>query len=164
MVPKGNPKQVMNFEDVKSKGVTLAVLSGTVEQQVAKATGIPDSQLQTYDGQAQLLQALQANRAYAGALTDISLKALLKQNPGANFEVTPGFVPVSDGKKQIQAGGFVFRKADTQLVEAFNKQLEKIHDNGEWLKIVQPFGFTKDNLPPKDLTTKQLCSGQLPPA
>ncbi|GAB3396399.1 ectoine/hydroxyectoine ABC transporter substrate-binding protein EhuB [Amycolatopsis echigonensis] len=159
LVPKGNPKQVLSFEDIKAKGVNLAVLSGTVEQQVAKATGIPDSQLQTYDGQPQMLQALQANRAYAGALTDISLKALLKQNPGAALEVTNGFVPVVQGKKQIQAGGFVFRKSDSDLVTAFNTELAKLHQNGQWLEIVKPFGFTKDNLPPADVTTEQLCSG-----
>ncbi|WP_020657307.1 ectoine/hydroxyectoine ABC transporter substrate-binding protein EhuB [Amycolatopsis benzoatilytica] len=159
LVPKGNPKQVLSFEDVKTKGVNLAVLSGTIEQQVAKATGIPDGQLQTYDGQPQLLQALQANRAYAGALTDISLKALLKQNPGAALEVTKGFVPEIQGKKQIQAGGFVFRKTDNDLVAAFNTELTKLHQNGEWLKIVAPFGFTQDNLPPADVTTEQLCSG-----
>lgn len=159
LVPKGNPQQVTNFEDVKAKGVNLAVLSGTVEQQVAKAVGVPDSQLQTYDGQPQMLQALEAGRAYAGALTDISLKALLAQNPGANFEVTPGFVPVVDGKKQIQAGGFVFRQSDTDLVNAFNQQLEKLHSNGQWLQIVKPFGFTEANLPPADVTTQQLCSG-----
>ncbi|HWD01485.1 MAG TPA: ectoine/hydroxyectoine ABC transporter substrate-binding protein EhuB [Amycolatopsis sp.] len=158
IVPKGNPQQVLSFEDIKAKGLNLAVLSGTVEQQVAKATGIPDSQLQTYDGQPQMLQALLANRAYAGALTDISLKALLKQNPTAPLEVTAGFVPVVNGKKQIQAGGFVFRKSDTDLVAAFNTELTKLHQNGQWLRIVQPFTFTKDNLPPADLTTAQLCS------
>ncbi|MFD2470787.1 ectoine/hydroxyectoine ABC transporter substrate-binding protein EhuB [Amycolatopsis silviterrae] len=158
LLPKGNPKQVLTFEDIKTKGVNLAVLSGTVEQQVAKATGIPDSQLQTYDGQPQMLQALQANRAYAGALTDISLKALLKQNPGAALEVTNGFVPEVQGKKQIQAGGFVFRKSDSDLVTAFNAELAKLHQNGQWLEIVKPFGFTKDNLPPADVTTEQLCS------
>lgn len=158
LVPKGNPKQVLNFEDIKAKGVNLAVLSGTVEQQVAKATGIPDGQLQTYDGQSQMLQALLANRAYAGALTDISLKALLKQNPDAALEVTNGFVPEVKGKKQIQAGGFVFRTADKELVDAFNAELTKLHQNGQWLEIVKPFGFTKDNLPPADVTTAQLCA------
>ncbi|MFI5608973.1 ectoine/hydroxyectoine ABC transporter substrate-binding protein EhuB [Amycolatopsis sp. NPDC051903] len=159
IVPKGNPQQVQNFEDIKAKGLNLAVLSGTVEQQVAKATGIPDSQLQTYDGQPQMLQALLANRAYAGALTDISLKALLKQNPGAPLEVTAGFVPTVQGAKQIQAGGFVFRTADKPLVDAFNAELAKLHQNGQWLKIVEPFGFTQANLPPADVTTAQLCAG-----
>lgn len=159
MVPKGNPEGVKNFEDVKAKGLKIAVLSGTIEQSVAKATGIADGNIQPYDGQPELFQALQDDRAYCGALTDISLRELLKNNSGAPFEVTDGFVPKLKGKDQIQAGGFVFRKGETDLVDAFNTELEKLHESGDWLTIVQPFGFTEDNLPPKDLTTAQLCEG-----
>lgn len=158
IVPKGNPQGVRNFEDVKAKGVKVAVLSGTVEQQVATAQGVPSGQIQVFEGQPEMLQGLIAGRAYAGALTDISLKALLEQNPDADFEVTDGFVPVVDGEEQIQAGGFVFRKGDTQLLDAFNKELNKLQSSGRWLEIVKPFGFTKDNLPPEDLKTEQLCS------
>jgi polar amino acid transport system substrate-binding protein len=159
MVPKGNPEGVKNFEDVKAKGLTVAVLSGTIEQAVAKATGIADANIQPYDGQPELFQALQDNRAYCGALTDISLRELLKNNPGVPFEVTDGFVPVLDGKEQIQAGGFVFRKGETDLVDAFNTELDKLHESGDWLQIVTPFGFTEDNLPPDDVTTAKLCEG-----
>lgn len=159
MVPTGNPKNVKNFEDVKTQGLTVAVLSGTIEQSVAKATGIPDSNIQPYDGQPELFQALKDNRAYCGALTDISLRTLLKDNPGAPFEVTDGFVPKINGKEQIQAGGFVFRKGEDDLVSAFNTQLDKLHQSGQWLDIVKPFGFAESNLPPKDVTTDQLCKG-----
>lgn len=159
MVPKGNPQGAKNFEDVKAKGLTIAVLSGTIEQSVAKATGIPDANIQPYDGQPELFQALQDNRAYCGALTDISIKELLKQNPDAPFEITDGFVPKVDGKDQIQAGGFVFRKGETDLVDAFNTELDKLHESGDWLEIVKPFGFTEDNLPPDGVTTAQLCEG-----
>jgi polar amino acid transport system substrate-binding protein len=159
LVPKGNPEGVSNFEDVKAKGLTVAVLSGTIEQSVAKDTGIPDGSIQPYDGQPELFQALQDNRAYCGALTDISLRELLKQNSGAPFEVTDGFVPEINGEEQIQAGGFVFRKGETDLVEAFNVELDKLHESGGWLEIVKPFGFTEANLPPTDVTTEQLCAG-----
>ncbi|HEX2130282.1 MAG TPA: ectoine/hydroxyectoine ABC transporter substrate-binding protein EhuB [Actinophytocola sp.] len=158
MVPTGNPQQVANFEDVKAKGLKVAVLSGTVEQAVAEATGIPAGDIQPYDGQPELFQALVDGRAYCGALTDISLRRLKEDNPDAPLEVTEGFVPVIDGEEQIQAGGFVFRKGDTELLDAFNQELTKLHDSGEWLEIVQPFGFTEDNLPPDDVTTEELCA------
>lgn len=157
MVPKGNPQGVQNFEDVKAKGLAIAVLSGTIEQEVAKAAGIAADKIQPYDGQPELFQALQDNRAYCGALTDISLKELLKQNPGAAFEVTEGFTLELDGEEQIQAGGFVFRKGEDDLVDAFNTELDKLHESGDWLTIVEPFGFTDANLPPDDVTTEKLC-------
>jgi polar amino acid transport system substrate-binding protein len=157
LVPTGNPQQINNFDDVKAKGVNIAVLSGTVEEAVARDLGIPAGNIQPYEGQPEMLQALLDNRAYAGALTDISLRRMVADNPTAPLEVTAGFVPVVNGQNQIQAGGFVFRKGDDDLVEAFNTELEKLHSSGEWLQIVEPFGFTVDNVPPDDVTTAQLC-------
>jgi polar amino acid transport system substrate-binding protein len=83
---------------------------------------------------------------------------VLKKNAGAAAEVTPGFDPVKDGKPVISAGGFVFRTADKPLLEAFNAELKKLHDSGEWTKIVTPFGFTQANLPKPDVTTEKLCA------
>jgi polar amino acid transport system substrate-binding protein len=95
---------------------------------------------------------------YCAALTDISLKWLAQKNPTAAVEVTPGFTPMSNGQPVISAGGFVFRKADTTLVDAFNTELKKLHDSGEWVKIVTPFGFSAGNLPKPDVTTAKLCA------
>lgn len=157
LVPAGNPQQINNFDDVLAKGATIAVLSGTVEEAVARDLGIPGDKIQPYEGQPELLQALLDQRAYAGALTDISLRRMLADNPGAPLEVTAGFVPVVDGQEQIQAGGFVFRKGEDDLVSQFNTELKKLQDSGGWLEIVTPFGFTADNLVPDDVTTEQLC-------
>lgn len=158
LVPAGNPQQVNNFDDVKAKGVSIAVLSGTVEEAVARDIGIPAGSIQPYEGQPELFQALLDQRAYCGALTDISLRRLLADNPGTPLEITAGFVPVVDGREQIQAGGFVFRKGDDELVSQFNTELTKLQDSGGWLEIVAPFGFTADNLVPDDVTTEELCA------
>lgn len=52
----------------------------------------------------------------------------------------------------------MFRPGDDDLVESFNTELKKLQDNGEWLRIVKPFGFTEDNLVPDDVTTEKLCA------
>jgi polar amino acid transport system substrate-binding protein len=158
LVPKGNPKGITTFEDVKAKGVRLAVLSGAVEQGYAKSSGVPDGQVQAFDTQNSLLQAVASGRADAGALTNISLNDVVQKNPSAQVEVTRGFFPVIDGKQTVSAGAFVFRKGEDDFVRAFNAELKKLHDSGEWLRIVAPFGFTQDNVPTSDLTTQRLCS------
>lgn len=160
LVPKGNPKNIKTFDDIaKDSSVKLAVLGGAVERSFAKGAGVPDDQITVFDNQSALLQAVTSGRAYCSALTDISLRYLAKTNPDAKVEVTPGIAPTVDGKKQVQYGGFVFRKGNNQLRDAFNTQLKKLHDSGKWVEIVKPFGFTKDNLPSPDVTTEQLCSG-----
>ncbi|HJQ48063.1 MAG TPA: ectoine/hydroxyectoine ABC transporter substrate-binding protein EhuB [Amycolatopsis sp.] len=159
LVPKGNPQGVSTLADVASKKVNLAVLSGAVEKGYATSAGVSDSQITTLDTQDNMLRAVTAGRVYAAALTDISLKWLVKQNPDAGVEVTPGFTPTQSGKAVVSAGGFVFRQSDTSLRDAFNQQLQTLHGNGQWLQIVTPFGFGQNNLPPAGLTTATLCAG-----
>lgn len=157
LVPKGNPQNVLKFEDITAKNLKLAVETGAVEQTYAKQLGVPDSQTQAFDSQNALLQAVVEGRVYAAALTNISLLNAVKQNPTAPVEVTAGFTPVISGKPQVEAGGFVFRQSDGDLRDAFNPALKTLHDNGQWLKIAQPFGFTQDNVPGADITTDSLC-------
>lgn len=158
LVPKGNPKGVIDFASAKAKGVPMAVENGAVEKDYATQAGIPASQLQSFNTPDELLSAVTSGRAYAAVLTDISFKTLVKQNPSANVEVTQGFPVVVNGQKQGETGGFVFRKNETDLLNAFNKELTSMHSNGQWLKIVQPFGFSQGNIPPAGVTTQKLCS------
>lgn len=159
LVPAGNPQGVATFEEVKAKNLRLAVLSGAVEQGYAQSSGIPDAQIQVFDTQNTLLQAVTAGRADAAALTNISLNDVVAKNPDAGVEVTAGFFPVIEGKETISAGAFVFRTGETELVEAFNAELTKLHESGRWLEIAGPFGFTRDNVPGPDVTTERLCAG-----
>jgi polar amino acid transport system substrate-binding protein len=158
LVPTGNPKGVATFDDVKNKNLRLAVLSGAVEQGYAQKAGVPDGQIQVFDTQNTLLQAVATDRADAAALTNISLNDVVKKNPGSAVEVTDGFFPTVDGKPTVSAGAFVFRKADTDFVDAFNAELRKLHDGGQWLTIAEPFGFSDDNIPGPDVTTASLCA------
>jgi polar amino acid transport system substrate-binding protein len=158
LVPAGNPEQVASFEDVASKGLPLAVLSAAVEQGYAEAAGVPGGNISAYDDQNALLQAVTSGRAYAAALTDISLKWLAGKNPDAGVEVTAGFTPTENGQEVVSAGGFVFRQADNDLREAFNAELQKAHEDGRWVAAASPFGFSEVNLPADGLTTEKLCS------
>jgi polar amino acid transport system substrate-binding protein len=159
LVPPGNPEQIATFEDVAAKNLPLAVLGAAVEQGYAEAAGVPAGNIQVFDSQNALLQAVTDGRVYCAALTDISLKWLVNElNPDAAAEVTEGFRPVVDGEEVVSAGGFVFRQADNDLREPFNTELAALHDSGRWVELASPFGFTEANLPPADLTTEQLCS------
>lgn len=157
LVPEGNPENVTRFQDVTEKGLTLAVLGGAVESGYAEDLGVPSNQMQTYDSQNALLRAVADERAYCAALTNISLNYLVEQSPEADVEVTEGFTPVINGQEQIQAGAFAFRPDNDQLREAFNRELRNLHQSGRWVEIVQPFGFSEENVPPEDLETPELC-------
>lgn len=158
LVPRGNPEQIATFEDVAARNLRLAVLGAAVEQDYAEAGGVPAGNIDVFDSQQALLQAVTTGRNYAAALTDISLNWLVRQNPQAPVEVTDGYAPIVGGQPDVSAGGFVFRQADNDLREAFDTELRNLQQSGRWLEIASPFGFTEANLPAEGLTTEQLCS------
>lgn len=158
-VPKGNPKDLSDLDSVAAAGdIKLAVQSGAIEDGYAKDLGITNTV--QVDSASAGLEAVQAGLADAFALTAVSLNWMTEDMD--DLETTEAFVQTIDSVEQIGAGATVFRKGDTELLKAYNKELAKITgDEASYLDLVEPFGFTAENLPPEDLTTEQLCSGEL---
>jgi polar amino acid transport system substrate-binding protein len=72
--------------------------------------------------------------------------------------VTTPFTPAVDGKKVYGCGAAVLGKGDTDLVNAFNDELQMLKDSGELAKLIDRFGF-EGTLTPDNLTTKSLRAG-----
>jgi polar amino acid transport system substrate-binding protein len=159
LVPKGNPKNISDYQSVAKAGIQLGVLSGAVEGTQAAKLGVPDRNIVELASQRDGLAALSAGRIGAFALTSISLRNMIKDDPSAPVELTKPFVPVIDGKEDLGCGGAVFRKADNDLREAFNAELAKLKQSGRLLQLIQPFGFGPETIPPADVTTAKLCQG-----
>lgn len=164
MVAEGNPMGLTDLDSVKEKmdageNVNLAVLAGGIEAGYAESLGlevqsVPDAQTG--------MDTVANGRADAFAMTAISLNTLAEENPDAGVETTDAFVQVIDGVEQIGAGGTVFRQDDAELLEAYNEALGSVTESEEsYLEVVGDYGFTAENLPPEDLTTEQLCAGEL---
>ena len=136
MVAEGNPHGLTDLASVVEAGdeVTLATLSGGIESGYAESLGIETTGV---DNAQSGMDIVANGRADA-------------------------FVAVIDGVEQIGAGATVFRQADTELLEAYNAELANITgDVDEYMSLVGEYGFTEENLPPADLTTEQLCAGEL---
>jgi polar amino acid transport system substrate-binding protein len=159
VVPAGNPKNLSDLDSVVEAGdVKLAVQSGAIEDGYADDLGITNTV--EVDSASAGLEAVQAGLADAFTLTAVSLNWMTEDMD--DLETTEAFVQTIDGVEQIGAGATVFRKDDTELLEAYNEELAKITgDEQTYLDLVEPFGFTAENLPPEDLTTEQLCAGEL---
>lgn len=161
MVPEGNPDGLTDLDSVLENGdVTLAVLKGGIEAGYADQLGI--SNTVSVDNAQSGMDLVANGRADAFAMTAISLNWMADNNEGAGVETTDAFVQVIDGVEQVGAGSTVFRQGDTELLEAYNEQLATVTgDVDTYMGLVGEFGFTEENLPPADLTTEQLCSGEL---
>jgi polar amino acid transport system substrate-binding protein len=157
LVKKGNPDGLSDYKSAADKKAKLAVMTGAVEVEQAKGSGVPENQLQIVPDQQSGLDAVKSGRADGFALTSISLRALAKSD--SSVEVAEAFIPVVDGKEQIGAGAAVFRKGDTELRDAFNAELKKLVESDKWLELVEPYGFTEAEKPDPSLTAEQLCKG-----
>ncbi|HLS15959.1 MAG TPA: transporter substrate-binding domain-containing protein [Beutenbergiaceae bacterium] len=161
MVPEGNPDNLTDIDSVVEAGdsVQMAAMSGAIEADYAEDLGIDAMLVQgPQDG----MDAINAGRADVFALTGISLNYMADNNPDAGVEVTESFVQVIDGVEQVGAGGTVFRDEDTELLDAYNEELATIVEDEEtYLGVVGDFGFTAEERPTGELSTEQLCEGDL---
>jgi polar amino acid transport system substrate-binding protein len=157
LVREGNPREIESFQDVARSGVRLAVLNGGAEIDYARAAGVPDDQLEIVDSQSAMLRSVADERATAGVLTRISLVDVLRRNPGSGLEVTDAVEPVIGGRRVVPGAAFAVRIGENDLLAEFDRELTALQASSEWLRITEPFGFTRDNLPPPDLTTEALC-------
>ena len=157
LVHKGNPRRIDSFRDVARSGARLAVLAGAAEIDYARAAGVPDDRLEIVDSQSTLFRSVADGRVPAGALTRISLVDVLSRNPGSGLTVTDAVEPVVGGRRIVPGAAFAVRFGEEDLLAAFNPELAALQASSEWLRITEPFGFTRNNLPPPDLTTEALC-------
>ncbi|HJA60496.1 MULTISPECIES: ectoine/hydroxyectoine ABC transporter substrate-binding protein EhuB [unclassified Brevibacterium] len=162
MTKKGEQNGMKNLDDVKEEGAKLATMTGAIESDYAEDLGIDSQQVGTpQDG----MDAVTTGRADVFALTGISLNWMAKNNADADVEVSESFVQEIDGVPQIGAGATVFRTEDDEIRDAWNEELEKIvSDEDTYLDIVGDYGFTKEERPDGEITTDQLCKGELPTA
>ncbi len=158
LVPEGNPRGIGTFQGVGRAEVILAVLDGSAELTYARAAGVDEDKLRIVDSQRTLFHDVVNGRAGVGALTAISLADELRRNPGADVEITRPVEPTIEGRTVIPAAAFAVRLGETDLLAAFDAGLTALQASGEWLRIVEPFGLSADNLPDPDLTTAQLCA------
>lgn len=158
LVPTGNPLGVASLAGVRRAGATLAVLAGSAEQEYAYAAGLGADQIVPFESQGALVRGVAAGEAQVGALTRISLLDEVRRNAGIGLEVTRGFEPEVNGQSMVGAGAFAFRPADTEFRTEFDRGLTALQESGRWLEIARPFGFTENNLPPRELTIDDLCA------
>lgn len=162
MVPKGNPNNLKDLQDVKKGKVKLATMTGAIETDYAKDLDIESIEV---GGPEDGMDAVERGRADAFALTGISLRTMAEDEKNSKIEVTEPFVAVVDGKEQVGAGATVFRDEDSDLRDAYNEELKKITESEEkYEEVIGDYGFTDDERPKGDLTTEALCDGELPDA
>ena len=158
-VPKGNPAGLSDFASVtENPDVTIAVLSGAVEEGYAAAAEVPDSQIELFTDVNAQYDALEAGRVDAVTGTYLTVKQQVDALDG--FEATEPFTPVDeDGEEVLGCGGFGFRQEDQAFRDAFNDELNALQESGELIDVITGFGFAEEDVRmAQDLTVEDLIT------
>jgi polar amino acid transport system substrate-binding protein len=155
IVRKGNPKNLRDYKDVVESKAKFATGTGYAEIQYAVEAGYKESDILIVQDQVAGMNAVEAGRVDVFAGTALTTREVVKKS--RKVESTEPFAPLVDGKPHTDGGGFAFRPTETRLRDAFNVELKKMKESGELLRILRPFGFTKNEM--TDMTAKELCGG-----
>ncbi|MFM1650771.1 ectoine/hydroxyectoine ABC transporter substrate-binding protein EhuB [Brevibacillus sp. B_LB10_24] len=155
-VKKGNPKDLHSYKDIAEKKAKIGVMSGAIEIDYLKKSGVGDDQMVIVTDQPSAVAALQSGRVDAITMTGPSLQAVLDSAKDSGIERVMEFdQPVIDGQSIRGYGAAAFRKEDQDFLKAYNSELQKLKESGRLLEILEPFGFTEQELP-GDMTAEQL--------
>ncbi|MGY5810366.1 ectoine/hydroxyectoine ABC transporter substrate-binding protein EhuB [Rhizobium sp. LEGMi198b] len=162
LVPKGNPKKLHSYEDIKKDpSLKVAIVSGADQLDFFHGLGIPESQIVMIQANADALSTIQTGRADAYAATELTV-AKLVQGGGSNVEQAAPFTdPVIEGKSVRSYGGFDFRSEDKDLYKAFNTALIAFKKTDDYKKILMSYGLSAESVEAaRTKNTEDLCAGK----
>jgi polar amino acid transport system substrate-binding protein len=138
LMKKGNAKNLNSYADIaKDATATIGAPGGGTEEKLALEAGVPrDRVIVVPDGQSGL-KMVQDGRIDVYSLPVLSINDLMKKANDANLQTV---APVKGAP--VYCDGAAFRKQDTALRDAFDVELKKMKESGEFAKIIEPYGFS----------------------
>lgn len=134
----GNPPGIKKWEDIKGKTVGMDLGQGDYDPAVAAGATV-----KTYTkGLPEIAADLTAGRIDAIVYEDLYTRVQMTQNPDIKKQLE-----IVAPTPNINNSGHGFRKTDTTLIDAYNKSLKKLIDDGTVLNILKKYGMDETNLP-----------------
>src|SRR5215212_6616086 len=123
MVAKGNPEAIKGPEDLAGKKV-CSVTGSTPAENIRE--NYPEAKLTEFDVYSKCAEALKNGQVQAVTPDNVILLGLISQDPEAFELVNKPFTK--------EPYGIGLKKGDTQFRDFINDTLEKIEQDGRWLK------------------------------
>lgn len=161
LVPKGNPKKIHSYEDIKKDpSLKVAIVSGADQIDFLHGMGIDESQIVMIQGNADAPSTVQAGRADAYAATELTVANLVENSPELE-QAHPFTDPVVDGKAARSFGAFSFRPEDKDFYDAFNNALIEFKKTDEYKKILTRYGLSEESVEAaRTIDTAALCGAK----
>ena len=149
---KGNPLKLQSYKDIADNpDAKIGAPGGGTEEKLALEAGVPrDRVIVVPDGQSGL-KMLQDGRIDAYSLPVLSINDLVSKAKDPEIEVV---APVQGAP--VYCDGAAFKKGDEALRDAFDVELAKLKESGDFAKIIEPYGFSAKAA--MSTTREKLCA------
>lgn len=155
IVAPGNPKKIGDYKSLVDNNAVMVTGAGYSNIEAAKAAGVAEANIMQVPGPTEILAAVKAGRADAGAGTYFTMKQLADSSGGAVEVTDPNAMPESS----FNWAGIGFRKADQAFLDKFNAAMKEYLGTDEMLAAVAEYGYGKASLP-GDKTTAWVCANR----
>lgn len=155
IVAPGNPKNVSDYASLVANEAIMVTGSGYSNIEAAKAAGVEDANIMQVPGPTEILAAVRAGRADAGAGTYFTMKQLADSSGGAVEASDPSAMP----EDSFNWAGIGFREADQEFLDKFNTALAEYVGSEAMLAAVAEYGYGEGSLP-GDQTTEWVCANR----
>ncbi|WP_165823640.1 ectoine/hydroxyectoine ABC transporter substrate-binding protein EhuB [Metarhizobium album] len=151
---KGNPLKLQSYKDIADNpDAKIGAPGGGTEEKLALEAGVPrDRVIVVPDGQSGL-KMLQDGRIDVYSLPVLSINDLVSKASDPNIEVVAPVVGAP-----VYCDGAAFRKGDEALRDAFDVELAKMKQSGDFAKIIEPYGFSAAAA--MSTSREKLCAAQ----
>lgn len=155
IVAPGNPKGLNTYDDIKANGAVMVTGAGYSNIEAAKAAGVAEGDIMQVPGPTEILAAVKAGRADAGAGTYFTMKQLADSSGGAVDVTDPNALP----EDSMNWAGIGFHKDDQDFVDAFNAAQKDYLGTPEMMAAVAEYGYGEASLP-GEKTTEWVCANR----
>jgi len=155
IVAPENPKGIGDYKSLVDNEAIMVTGAGYSNIEAAKAAGLAEDSIMQVPGPTEILAAVRAGRADAGAGTYFTMKQLADSSDGAVEVTDPGAMP----EESFNWAGIGFRKNDQDFLDKFNAALKDYVGSEEMLAAVAEYGYDKGSLP-GDKTTEWVCANR----
>ena len=155
IVAPGNPKNIGDYKSLVDNDAVMVTGAGYSNIEAAKAAGVPEASIMQVPGPTEILAAVKAGRADAGAGTFFTMKQLADSSGGAVDVTDPNVMP----EDSFNWAGIGFRKADQDFLDKFNAAQKEYLGSADMLAAVAEYGYGEASLP-GDVTTEWVCANR----
>ena len=154
IVPKGNPKKLQTYEDIKKAGATMVAPTGYVMVKEARKVGIAEDKIMKVPGTTEVLAAVRSGRADIGAMTAVEANKIAADAGDVDATDTNALP-----KWTFNWVGIGFHREDDKFRSAFNAAMKGYIGSKTMLDAVAQYDYVPANVP-GDVATDWICANR----